>query len=226
MPFSHLQGATSAVGTTPSVTVTLGAAPTPGNLVCVGCAYGGSSGAGTFVPPIQVKDGAGNLYVITPSSPAQGQPSTLAPFIFLGYLLPVPVGASASITLTFTGDSGNLCLIRAEEFSFAGFPAQFDADAVGSGTTGTTVNSPSITPSGAGELLYSTAAVDHSITSANSPWTQDAAGVDGNGGDGEYILSSASGATTVNYTVAVAGEWNAMAMAFSQVPPIYMLALG
>jgi hypothetical protein len=211
--FAHVQGTVSGVvssGTTMSVT--LSAAPTLGDMVCVGMVFQGA----TLPTTCTVVDANGNVYTVTPNSPSSAQFSS-AGAVFLAYLLEAPINASATITATFnqTIAAGT---IRAEEFSLSsGYSATLDTDIVGSGTTGTAINSPSITPASATELLYSCAVPGHSITSANSPWTQDAAGIDANGCDGEYILSSASGATAVNYTVNISGPWGAMVMAIAAV---------
>ena len=210
--FTHVQGQVSGVitsGTTASVT--LSAAPTLGDTVCVGIVFQGAT-----LPTCTVADANGNVYTVTPNSPSSAQFSS-AGAVFLAYLLNAPSNASATITATFN-QTIDAATIRAEEFSLSsGYSATLDTDIVGSGTTGTAINSPSITPASATELLYSCAVPGHSITSANSPWTQDAAGIDANGCDGEYILSSASGATVVNYTVNTSGPWDAMVMAIAAV---------
>jgi len=223
MGFTNVQGQPGSIvlsGSTASVT--LSAPPTQGNLVVVGIIYSTASP----VPSLgaTVADGSGNPYILSPSSP-QDSTSTSTGVVWMGYLLPAPANASATITVTFNTTITDSAVISAQEFSFTGGMAGFDTDIAGTGT-GTAINSPAIAAryGATGALLVSYTAVEHNITSANSPWTQGLGGtVDGEGTTIEYILSSSSGPTAVNYTQSPSGQWNAIALAFS-LNPIYMIA--
>ena len=216
--FTHIQGNSSALATSgTTVTVTLLSPPTPGNLVCVAIIFAD----GITPATVAVSDSNGNVYTITPSSPSTGQYAN-AGAVYLGYLLSAPSNASASITATFNRTIVD-GIITAEEFKSPTGGVKFDTDIAGSGTTGT-INSPSITPAAAGELLYSYATPQNGILSCDSPWTQVTFGEDPNGGNGGYILSSNPGSTAVNMTPSVSGTWDAMAMAFLITSPIYMIA--
>jgi hypothetical protein len=211
MAFTHIQGNShNATGVT-TLNVVLGGAPTLGNLVCVTFSPGGST-----ISSLAIKDSNNNSYAISGNSPSTfisgaGQ-------IYMAYLLSAPANASATITATWTTVTS--AAMWADEFHYTGGTCSFDIDiAASTASSAVTINTPSITPAGAGELLYSGAAAGGTISapvaggsSTNGIWT----GSDGAiaaGDMAEYILSSASGATAVNYTQS-SGAWSAMAMAF------------
>jgi hypothetical protein len=217
MPFANVQGQYGTYvtsGTTCSVT--LSAAPTLGNLVLVTVYFY----SGSTSPTCTIQDSNGNNYTLSPTSPYQPPGAGGAyGLIWFGYILSAPSNASATITATFslTVPGTGIALMRAEEFFFGNCTALFDTDIGGTGSGSTTINSPSITPSHSGELLYAFGVPASQIVTANSPWTQDSAGIDGNDCDAEYILSSASGATAINFTANTTGVWSAMAIAFKLV---------
>jgi hypothetical protein len=123
---------------------------------------------------------------------------------------------SAAITATINSP-GTTVNVWADEFVVSGGTASFDKDAAASSSTaGTTINTPSITPTNSGSLLYSCAAAGGTISAPSAggtlgSWTG-AAGAITNGDMSEYDLS-ASSATAVDYTQS-SGTWSAMAMAF------------
>src|SRR5271156_6375743 len=136
MSFTHVQGA----GATTSANVltlsmTLGAAPTAGNVVCVGLniTYSGA----TAPTGLTIKDDAGHSYVITPNSP-EGQVDDAGAFsgpVWLAYLFPIPSGASATITATWASTTGTAGVqLFADEFSPT-TPMSFDKDIAAIGTT-------------------------------------------------------------------------------------------
>jgi len=213
MGFAHVQGVVknnASPGTTMSIV--LGSAPVTGHMVCVGAIVFGVASAFT------VKDANNNSYTLTTNSPGVLDSRT----IVLAYLLNAPANASATInvswTTSLTADG------FADEFSVSGGTAAFDKDAaIANGSAGTNVNTPTITPAGSNELLYSVCRDSGSITSPSAGatqgvWTGGGGGISTNGSDAEYDLS-ASSATAVNYTQSPSGStWDCMAMAFSFSP--------
>jgi hypothetical protein len=217
MSFTHVQGkvaATAGSGSPTTLAVVLNAAPTAGNLVCVAFCPGVS------VTGLTVKDANNNSYTVTPLSPSTFQ--TGCGQVWLAYLLSAPANASATINLSWT-TTAQTAPAWVDEFSFTGGSAAFDLDvANNTGVAGTTINTPSITPAGAGELLFAGAAAGGTISapvaggaSTNGVWTG-AAGAITSGDMAEYRLSSSSGATAVNYTQS-SGAWSGMAMALKIV---------
>lgn len=216
MGFSHVQGAlANGSGTVSTLSVSLGSNPTPGDLVCVGISLANQS---TYASSMTVKDGNGNAYTVTPSSPAFFSAAGFYCQIWLAYLVNAPSNANATITVSWT--TASYAHIWAEEFS--GGTATFDKDATANSSTGSayTLNLPSITPTNAGELLYSTVNPLGSVTAPAAgatlgAWTGAAGGISSSGPASEYDLS-ASSATAVDYTDNTSGDtYCAMAMAFS-----------
>jgi len=208
MSFSHVQGnATFSAGNVTTRNVVLAAAPTLGNIVCIGLVFAGTISA------LVVQDSNSNTYTVTPNSPeSNGTGGTT----YLAYLLNAPSNASATITATWT--TAVPAAIWGEEFSFTGASPFFDTDIGGLGT-GTAVNTPSITPTYPNSLVFSVTGSGGTVTSPTAGgtqgvWTGSAGGVQ-NGNMGEYDLS-VTGATAVNY-VQNSTTWSAMAMAFGQL---------
>jgi hypothetical protein len=213
MAFGHVQGtAVSSVTGATTVTLTLGAAPTRGNLVVAVFQI-----IPTTVTGFGIHDGNSNVYTLTPKSPF----TTTNPGIrqYFAYLSPAPANATAAVTASWTGTSTyyNFWL---EEFSVAnGQMAVFDNDVTANNTTGATaINTPSVTPSGIqGELLYAAVAPGGVVTApvaggAAGVWTGAAGGIVG-GNMAEYDLS-ATAAQAVNFTQNAVNAWNGMGMAF------------
>jgi hypothetical protein len=207
--FSHIQGNSAVSGADGmSLSVTLASAPGQGNLVCVGVI--GDSGA--TLNDVSVTDGNNNMYTLSPHSTYAGNGTYGS--VTLAYLLSAPSNASATITANWSNSAR--ADIFVEEFSYRG-TANFDQDAAGNGT-GTAVNTPSITPTQSGELLFSVVVVGQSVTApppggTQGPWTGGGGAIDGNGNSDEYDLS-ASSATAVVYTQNNSDYWNAGVMAF------------
>jgi hypothetical protein len=207
--FTHVQGAVGSAGAASlTVSVNLAAAPTVGNLVCVGINIGSASSN------VVVKDGNGNVYTAsTPNGTGFISPNS----VYLYYLRTAPANASATITVTWTNSAA--AEIWADEFSYtSGFTCKFDKDFVSnnSGSPGTSINTPSVTPTNSGSLVYVIEGA-HGTTSAPAAgatlgsWTG-AGGAITNGHMAEYALSI-SGATAVQFTQGSA-TWTCLAAAF------------
>jgi hypothetical protein len=203
--FTHVRGAShGASGTTNAVA--LGAAPTTGHLVVVAAC------PDVAVTALTVKDANNNSYTITPHSPSTV--TSGAGQCWMAYLLSAPANASATINISWTG-AANVAGF-ADEFSYTGGTATFDTDiAANTATAGTTINTPSITPAASGELLFAGAAAGGTISGVGGTWAT-SGGAILFGDDAEYILSSASGATAVNFAQS-SGGWSSMAIAIKLV---------
>lgn len=213
--FSHIQG-NSSISTGAGIvtnSVTLGAAPRLGDLVCVAVIT--DSGNNTSQTAMTVKDSNNNSYTVTPGSPSTAL--TGGGQVWLAYLLSAPANATAVINAAWTGATTSTEM-WADEFSPNSGIIAFDKDAkVTNNTPGTTINTPSITPATAGELLFACAASSGIITAPTAngtlgAWTGSGGGVQ-NGDMAEYDLA-ASVAQAVNFTQN-SSSWAAMAMAFS-----------
>jgi len=216
--WTHIQGAhgrdTAGDGTATSMTITLGANPTQGNLVAVGLAMYGPS---ALPSSISIKDSNNNAYQLTPDSAVNGTQLTL-----VAYLLYAPSNATKTINVTWT--NGAYTAGWADEFHNSD-SAVYDKDAVKAGGTATTntpytINLPSITPAHSGELLYSVGNPSNNITAPAAGatlggWTGAAGGIDSSyGSDAEYILSS-SGSPAVDFTDNTSGDgYSTAVMAF------------
>lgn len=211
MAFSQVQGAAGSASATTSMTITLTSNPTLGDLVCVAVT------PAVAVTAMTCKDSNNNSYTATPSSPSTIE--TGAGQVWLFYLLSAPSNATKTLTVAWTtsSDAGGW----ADEFSYGTQTCTFDKDASGVGTTGTTINLPSITPTNSGSLLYAAAAAGGTISAptANATlgsWTGSGGAIT-DGDMAEYDLN-ASGATAVQFTQ-TSGNWSALAMAFFLTTP-------
>lgn len=207
MSFSHVQGAGNLnLGAVTTLSVTLPAAPTQGNIVCVGFVQA------ALTSSLNVSDSNSNVYTYV-----NGGMNTNTVWSFLFILFPAPANASATITATWTGAA--VPTIYADEFSYSGILPVFDTSFFGFGT-GTAVNLPSITPTYANSLLYSVCGSGGTITSPTAGGTQGIwTGAPGGVQDGnmaEYVLA-ATGATPVNY-VQGSALWAATVLSFGQLP--------
>jgi len=210
--FAHVQGNVGNSNNSASVSVQLPAVPKAGNLVCV--AILADQGGPTAGVLISVKDANGNVYQVTPNSPS----ASSGAYTWMAYLLSAPTNASQSIIATFSLVT-TTAQIYGEEFSISAGTQVFDTDATGTGT-GTTVNTPAITPANAGELIYGACSPGGSIFNANAPWTPSAGGVGGGdlAGGAEYLLASAAGPNPLNFSQSFS-IWASMAMAFYIISP-------
>ncbi len=240
--FNHVQGVGVNQGTQVNTfSLALGAAPTPGNMVCVGICIEQQRSTG-----LTVVDGAGNSYNVTPNSPSAyvgapflptGGSNTQAGQIWLAYILSAPANANKTLTFTWTGNP-TTADAWIDEFSFTGGPAYFDYDTQGTNfISGIDVgglaisDTPVLRPRYTGELLYAASCVavagNYTLPTAGGPsengvWTGSGGGIQ-DGNMAEYVLSSAAGPTAVDFSVpaTMGAVWSAMGMAFylsSQVP--------
>lgn len=208
--FSHVQGNTArAAGPITTVAVTLGAAPKPGNLVCI--AVGAWTGTTSGPALVSVKDGNGNSYTITPKSPSSLYVTQFGA-VWLAYLLLAPLNASATITATFAASISDEAVIWAREFSHTGSGiVVFDTDEIGSGNDLASTNTPIITPTYPNSLLYAAATVSGTIASAGAPWT--IGNIEATSGWADEYLLSATAATAVSL-LQNSATWDSMAMSF------------
>lgn len=212
MAYSHIQQHDFVVGASGSPFTFLTSNPTTGNTVCVAIITVAGSGSIS-----SVQDSNGNLYSKSPSSPAA---ETLY-YIWLYYLLNAPSNATNSLVVTYTGSN---FYGAADEFHNP-LSVSFDTDAAQSnGVASTTINTPSIIPSAAGNLLYagalSTANKITGPTSGNTSggWTGGGASVVSDLGgamDVEYILSASGSATPVSFPQSTPTSWASIAMSFT-----------
>ena len=105
MSFTHIQGVEQDTGTATTTSVVLGAAPTPGNIVCVAFQMANA------ISNLVIQDSNGHNYTLTAQSPYNN-------LLALAYLSPVPAGASATINFTWT--TGAQTCIWVEEFGVSG----------------------------------------------------------------------------------------------------------
>jgi hypothetical protein len=210
MSFGHVQGAGAFPGSVATVTVTLGAAPTAGNVVCV------AFNLANAVTALTVHDGNSNAYTITPNSP---QSSAGGGNQYLAYLLSAPGNATAAVTASWVTNSPVSMWV--DEFSWSGTSPVFDIDVGGTGTA-VTANLPSITPTYSASLIYSGCGSAGTITAPTAGgtlgvWTGATGGIL-DGDMAEYDLS-VTGAQAVQYTQNASSQWSAMAMSFGQPAP-------
>lgn len=194
-----------------SFSLTLGAAPTTGNIVCVAMEFF-TNGISNLV----VADGNNNVYAVTPSSPSTFLAS--AGYTWLAYLLQAPANASA--TLNFTWATSSVVNVFIDEFSVSGGGQVFDTDAAAVNSIGAaTINTPSIAARQPGGLLYASATPQATITAPDvgatlGIWTGGAGGLINSCGS-EYVLS-ASGTNAVQFSQTAPDGWSGMAMSFYQ----------
>jgi hypothetical protein len=187
-----------------SLTVTFTNNPTTNNLVVVaGCTTSGSTG-------LSVSDANSNTYTATTSTPFNTE-------MGIWYLV-APSNASKSITLSWTSGATN-GVFYAAEFSGAATASVFEADSAVSSGSGTAINTPSITTTNDGDLLFAiTFDTSSNLTStpAGSPWSQVGSSADSISGQfaSEYFVQTTHGAQAVNYNVSASASWFGMVAAF------------
>ena len=190
---------------TTAIDCTLSAAPTSANFVVVGILSQPSSCI------TGVADLSGNTYTKTTNSPSSTNDAT-AGTSQIYYRQPTGT-ENTTIRATLSGTC--IIAIRATVFNIspsAGTVIDVDAPA-GSGTTGTTINTPTITSPTTGALLYCFAASENAITAVGSGWTEDPNGhASGFGEDAEYNLS-ASGTKAASFTQS-SGHWDSNCASF------------
>lgn len=220
MSFSFRQTAPGSAGG--AAQVTFSSTPLVGNLVVVEVGfYGGIPTA------ITVQDNNGNTYTKTTGSPFPNNVQGLVIWLLYWVVTGTPSPLIKLISQTGTGNPG----VAATEFNVTGGTPVFDTD-VGSSPGGNpladsagNIATPSITPAGAGELLFAACDPNGSIIAptaggSSGGWT--GAAIDSFlGWATEYILSSASGATATSFKSNTANDWYVSAIAaFKQVSAI------
>jgi hypothetical protein len=172
-----------------------------GDLIAVSCMNDTA-----FSAQPSILDSLGNTYTFTPHSPTTGN-------VWIAFSANVTGG---NATISCTAASGDTASVAAEEFSGVG---TLDTDAYATSTTGATVNTPSLTPSQSGEVLFAAASVTGDISAAGSGWALDTAT---NGDATEHQIVSSVSATAVNFTQTETSGWAAVVVAFkpgASAPP-------
>lgn len=200
--WTHIQG-TSTGNSTPatSIVLTLGAAPTTGNTVWMAVLFYAASG--TTLTSVQ--DSNSNSYTITPNSPSTFDAT--AGQIWLVYLNNAPANATTTITATF-GATYVAAAIWGDEFARGTGTGTFDNDAKALGSTGTAINTPTVSVSGK-DVTYCAIAYQFSINSVDSPWTE--AGTTHSGSRAGYILNRSSNVAVAMTGSTSGGLWTGVA---------------
>jgi hypothetical protein len=212
----HLQGTSVTEGsygvTYTNCSMSLPLTPQVGDLVEVS---GNFIYSGTPLSSFVVQDTSGNSYTPTTSTPlsavVDGDNIIIGKWYFIVGVSPAP---SQSINIGWTNGADSAACY-ADEYGISGASFSFDKDSAGSTTTcsGTSAQTPSITPTHAGSLITGDADDPDNAFSAPSAgstlgsWTGVAGASDliYTGGDAEYDLS-ATGPTAVNYTCIGSGD--------------------
>jgi hypothetical protein len=144
----------------------------------------------------------------------------------VAYLLSAPANASKTITWSWTTSVNTEAW--ADEFNPNGNTVTFDTSIAGTGASGTTINSPSVTPAASISLAYATAVTAGNISAPIAgatlgSWT----GSDGaitNGNMSEYGFNLAA-STAVQFTQSSAA-WACMAMTLTGTPNPPLVSVG
>lgn len=216
MAFTAAQIPTTAgqVGSATTVSKAFANNPTPGNLVVAIFLFLDflNSSAGT----VAIKDGNNNSFTITPNSPSSAR-STVDGLVYFAYLI-APANAEKTITCTYTNTSVYGASLWVQEYGVSGGTPSFSSDVAGTGSSGTAINTPTVTAAGADTLMIAAAVNDHAVSSVDSPWTQVAAGAGNQFSEGVgYILSTSSN-TAVAMTENISGGWDSLGAAFAFTP--------
>lgn len=190
------------VSTTNVISATLSGV-TSGNLLTVG-ALTFANGTDTAT----CSDGTS--YTATPASPATDGNVHSRTYIF--YLPNAGAGTHAvTVTWVSSATAGNLD-IRFTEWSGIATASPLDIDGAsvsGTGMPSTTISTPSITPTGTGELLYCMVAAGGTATSVNGAWSGQIVGGDADA----WILGGTTSPTAVNMTQS-SSFWSSVSAAF------------
>ncbi len=212
--FTHAQ-ATATCGTNgksqTTLVCTLTNNPVSGDIVPIGFVW--SNGTSSGPASVTISDGNSNSYTVSAHSPSTTQAATRGA-VYLFYVLSAPANASKTITATFsTTGSGSIhfATMCVDDFTVTGATPTLNLDSTGTGTTGTTINTPTVTAN-SGNLAYAMAN-GNVITTVNSPWTGTTTATIGAGCG--YILS-ATGNTALSMTQTT-GAWDSMGGSFNQI---------
>ena len=191
--------------TNTTLTATLTNDPTPGNFVIIGIA------CSPAISSFTIADSNSNSYSFTSGSPS----TTGGVQCYIAYLLSAPGNATKTINFAWT----TAAVMDAYVSEFTGGTFAFDLDAAGgSGSSSTTINTPTVTPSGASEFVYAFANSQGSISAPTSGgtlgiWTGVGAAPSSQGSMAEYILSQSS-AAQAQFTSS-SNPWSSIGAAFT-----------
>jgi hypothetical protein len=161
------------------------------NMLVVGVAYECCN----HLSDMTVSDGR-NTFAATPAG--QPNPGTSVPSCFANGGNQVAsvfyhsyTSAPGSITINVSLQANESITAFADEFSGI---SVFDKDACGTANSGTSINTPSLTPSGANEIQYAICAAGGGIpVGGTAPWTQDMVT---SGNDAEWLITGGANAQT------------------------------
>jgi hypothetical protein len=189
-------------GTTSACTMT--GAVTAGDFISVGVAA--DSGPVTLN---SVQDQAGNAYTILgPCTNGSGE-------AWVAYRANVPGTGASTTVLTATFSASTIGhSIWAREFGGIATTSPVDVSATTSctGTAGTVINLPTLTPTITGDLLYAVTYDAGAVSATGGGWAAADSNIQ-NGEADEYILTGTTSATAVNWATS-AGAWAAVEVAF------------
>lgn len=210
MAFTHSQATATATtnGSSTSTSAVLTNNPANGDVVCVGTFWSN----GTSTPPAShsVADATPNTYTRASNSPASTQ-GAAAGIAYEYYIAGITNGLK-TVTSSYTNPgAGGAVEVIVDDFAVSGGSASADSNAAGSGNSTSPLNNPTITVSGAGELVHCYACVSAGITSVDAPWTQGAIGTDGSASG--YILNRG---TNVALAMTFGGteQWDSVGASF------------
>ena len=196
---------------TATKSVTLNSVPVGSIIVC---GLDDVTGSGSTETLNSVVDQNSNAYTITPHSPTTY--TTNIGMNWVAYFLSALTGTN---TITATWSASNFNHLGCDPYTPSGGTASFDTDvAATNAAASTTVSSPSITPTGAGELLFNSTNTSQTITAANNPWLIASGGTFAGGVANEYILNSGSTAVAASYAQTPSGVYSGITAAFSIIP--------
>jgi hypothetical protein len=175
---------------------------------------------------VTIADANSNAYTFSPKSPLTGTGFLAGGKVYNAYILVAPSNISATNTLAWTGSGGGQLTVAEFDVTGMSHAPVFDTDAVSATNataSGTSIATPTITPSNTNELLFAytgnaTAPVAPVLGATLGGWT--GAGIDTPFADAtEYILS-ASSAEPVAFTAgATSDPYVAIAMAIGFPSP-------
>lgn len=194
----------------------MGATPTTGNLIVAVLLYIDGSTANAHAT---FADGLSNAFAVTPNSPSNARPTT-AGLVYIAYLQ-APASPNAAITATFDAIvSGGVATLWVAEYApTSGTNGGLDSDIAGTGTTGTTINTPTLTVNQANDLCIVAALADHVVSTVDTPWTQRVAGVANQFSEGIGDILARSTNVTAAMTENVSSGWDSLAASFKFTPP-------
>jgi hypothetical protein len=196
-----------------SLSCSLPTTPTAGNLIAVGIDFEDYSGSGR-VPSLSIVDSNGYAYNLV-SSPLSWVAGEFYAAVAWG-IVPNNACGTFVISTTTSYTSTIEIAVNVYEFNTGGAPVSLDTYAANAGSGTSTITSPAVTPSGAGELLIAFGDPGNvAISAVNSPWTT--ADTLSNGfAVLAYDLLSTSGSTSANFSLSSGTNsyWGCIVAAF------------